>query len=204
MMGKTHIAVGVASAMLITQPKTKMEFVAAVVGGAVGGVMSDIDVKIDCSNKFAKKASLDALYGEIAALVIAVGALLADCFISSCFIIHRITNNFPFSVIGIGALVVLIIFGERSTHRDWTHSLIAMILFSVATCLIDIPIGLAFSVGFASHLIIDLLNKSPERLFFPAKKGICFKVCYADRLGNELLFAVGAGVAVFYTLLFLN
>lgn len=36
---------------------------------AVGGVMSDIDVKIDCSNKFVKKASLDALYGEIAALV---------------------------------------------------------------------------------------------------------------------------------------
>lgn len=203
MMGKTHIAVGVASAMLITHPKTKMEFVAAVIGGAVGGVMSDIDVKIDCSNKFAKKASLDALYGEIAALVIAVGALLVDCF-GNCLIIHRITNNLSFSVIGIVALVVLIILGERSTHRDWTHSLIAMILFSVATCLIDIPIGLAFSVGFASHLIIDLLNKSPERLFFPAKKGICFKVCYADRLGNELLFAVGAGFSVFYTLLFLN
>lgn len=201
MMAKTHIAVGVASAMLITQPKTKTEFVATVVGGAVGGVMSDIDVKIDCSNKFAKKASLDALYGEIAALVIAVGALLADYF-SSCLIIHRITNNLPFYVIGIAALVVLIVLGERSTQRDWTHSLIAMILFSVTACLIDIPIGLAFSVGFASHLIIDLLNKSPERLFFPVKKRICFKVCYADRLGNELLFAVGAGFAVFYTLLF--
>lgn len=203
MMGKTHIAVGVASAMLITQPKTKMEFVAAVVGGAIGGVMSDIDVKIDCSNKFAKKASLDALYGEIAALVIAIGALLADCF-GSCLIIHRITNNLPLSVIGIVALVILIILGKRSTHRDWTHSLIAMILFSVGTCLIDVPTGLAFSVGFASHLIIDLLNKSPERLLFPAKKGVCFKVCYADRLGNELLFAIGAGFAVFYTLLFLN
>lgn len=62
MMAKTHIAVGVASAMLITQPKTKTEFVVAVVGGSVGGVMSDIDVKIDRSNKFAQKASLDALY----------------------------------------------------------------------------------------------------------------------------------------------
>lgn len=82
--------------------------------------------------------------------------------------------------------------------------IIAMILFSVTAYLIDIPIGLAFSIGFASHLIIDLLNKSPERLFFPVKKRICFKVCYADRLGNELLFAVGAGFAVFYTLLFYN
>ena len=58
--------------------------------------------------------TLDALYGEIAALVIAVGALLADYF-SGCLIIHRITNNLPLSAIEIVALLVLIVLGERST-----------------------------------------------------------------------------------------
>ena len=65
MMGKTHIAVGLAAAYAITQPKTMSEFAIATVGGSIGGIMADIDVKIDNSNKFAAKASLDALYSEI-------------------------------------------------------------------------------------------------------------------------------------------
>ena len=61
MMGKTHIAVGIAAAYLITQPQTAPEFIIATVDGSIGGVMADIDVKIDTSNKYAAKASMDAL-----------------------------------------------------------------------------------------------------------------------------------------------
>ena len=46
MMGKTHIAVGIAAAYLITHPQTAPEFIIATVGGSIGGVMADIDVKI--------------------------------------------------------------------------------------------------------------------------------------------------------------
>lgn len=60
MMGKTHIAVGIAAAYLITHPQTAPEFIIATVGGSIGGVMADIDVKIDTSNKYAAKASMDA------------------------------------------------------------------------------------------------------------------------------------------------
>lgn len=77
MMGKTHIAVGIAAAYLITHPQTAPEFIIATVGGSIGGVMADIDVKIDTSNKYAAKASMDALYGEILAAAISVGALAA-------------------------------------------------------------------------------------------------------------------------------
>ena len=80
MMGKTHIAVGIAAAYLITHPQTAPEFIIATVGGSIGGVMADIDVKIDTSNKYAAKASMDALYGEILAVAISVGALAGDYF----------------------------------------------------------------------------------------------------------------------------
>ncbi len=74
MMGKTHIAVGIAAAYAVMHPQTVPEFIIATVGGSLGGVMADIDVKIDTSNKFAAKASLDALYGEILAIAISAGA----------------------------------------------------------------------------------------------------------------------------------
>lgn len=61
MMGKTHIAVGIASAYTIMQPKTSIELAVATVGGSIGGIMADIDVKIDRSNRFAQRAYSDTL-----------------------------------------------------------------------------------------------------------------------------------------------
>ncbi len=200
MMGKTHIAVGIAAAYAITQPKTMSEFIVATVGGSIGGVMADVDVKIDTSNKYAKKASLDALYGEILAIAISIGALVGDCFTGGN-ILQGIVGHLQRFTIGATMFVVLTVIGELSTHRDKTHSLLALILFSVSIFLIEPHIGLAFAIGYSSHLIIDLFNKSPIRILYPLKKGICFKICYADRLGNELLLVGGVLVIVLYILL---
>ena len=177
MMGKTHIAVGIAAAYALTMPKTMPEFVIATVGGSIGGVMADVDVKIDTSNKFAAKASLDALYGEILAIAIAVDALIGDYFT--------------------GGDILQGIMG----HPPRSHSLLALALFSVSVFLIEPHIGIAFAIGYASHLIIDLFNKSPIRILYPLKKGICFKLCYADRLGNELLLVGGVFIIVAYVFL---
>ena len=202
MMGKTHIAVGLAASMVLTLPKTKTEFIAAVIGGAIGGVLSDIDVKIDRSNKFAQKASMDALYGEICAIAIALAAIAADA-MRGFSLINRVLAEWQTAAVGAVAFIVLTVIGELSNHRDRTHSILALVLFTIAVAFIDIPIGVAFFAGYLSHLLIDLFNKSPERLFYPLKKGICFKVCYADRLGNELFFAGGAAIVTLYTLSFL-
>lgn len=55
MMGKTHITVGIAAAYLITHPQTAPEFIIATVGGSIGGVMADIDVKIDTAISMLQK-----------------------------------------------------------------------------------------------------------------------------------------------------
>lgn len=200
MMGKTHIAVGLASAYAITQPKTTSEFVIATVGGSLGGVMADIDVKIDTSNKYAAKASLDALYGEILAIAISIGSLAGDFFTGGS-ILQGIVENMPQCAVGAVMFIVLTVIGELSKHRDRTHSLLALVLFSVSVFLIEPHIGLAFTIGYTSHLIIDLFNKSPIRMLYPLKKGICFKICYADRLGNELLLVGGGFIMVLYIFL---
>lgn len=201
MMGKTHIAVGIASAYLIIQPKTATEFVAATVGGSIGGIMADIDVKIDRSNMYAQKASMDALYGEILAAAISSCALIGDYF-SGGQIVQTIMSHWQTSIIGAALFIALTILGETSKHRDRTHSLLALILFSASVFLFSVPIGTAFLIGYSSHLLIDLLNKSPIRILYPSKKGFCLKVCYADRLGNELLLIGGVSIITLH--LFLN
>lgn len=200
MMGKTHIAIGISAAYLLTQPKSATEFVAATVGGSIGGIMADIDVKINRSNKFALKASIDALYGEILAVAISVCALVGDYFTGGQ-IIQNIIAHWQTALIGAIMFTALTVIGEISEHRDRTHSLLALALFSTSIFLISVPIGMAFLVGYASHLLIDFLNKSPIRLFYPLKKGICFNVCYADRLGNELLLVGGVSIITLYLLM---
>ncbi len=197
MMGKTHIAVGIATAFAIMHPKTMQEFIIYTVGGSIGGVMADIDVKIDTRNKFAAKASLDALYGEILAIAISATSLTANYFTGGT-ILQGMTENIPKFIIGTVLLIALIIIGEISKHRDRTHSIAAWGLFSISVFLIEPHIGIAFAIGYGSHLLIDLLNKSPIRLLYPLKKGFCLKLCYADRLGNELILIIGAVFIVSY------
>ena len=43
MLGKTHLALGVAAAAAVLQPSTVPECLTAVLSGAVGGVLCDID-----------------------------------------------------------------------------------------------------------------------------------------------------------------
>lgn len=197
MMGKTHIAVGIAASYLIIQPKTVPEIITATVGGCIGGVMADIDVKIDNSNRFARKASMDAVYGELLALALSATLLSADYFYGGQ-IMQTIINHWQRSAAGAVLFIILCILGKKSDHRDRTHSLLALVLFTASVLLIDTSIGIAFGIGYASHLLIDIFNKSPIRLFYPLKKGICTKICYADRLGNELFLIFGVCIIAFY------
>lgn len=201
MLGKTHIAVGIAAAYGIMQPKTAPEFVVATVGGSIGGIMADIDVRIDRSNKYALKASIDALYGEILAVAISACALAGD-YLGGGNILQGIVGHWQLSAIGAAMLIALIAIGELSKHRDRTHSLLACVLFSASALLIELNIGLAFAIGYGSHLLIDLFNKSPVRLLYPLKKGVCFKICYADRFGNELFLVLGVCAIVLYTFVY--
>ena len=57
--------------------------------------------------------------------------------------------------------------------------------------------ALPFAIGFLSHIGLDLLNKKPVQVFFPVKsRRMCLGWCYANRLANKFLLALGVLGAV--------
>lgn len=45
MLGTTHLALGMASALIVTHPQTVSGVFAAIVGGGIGGWIVDVDCK---------------------------------------------------------------------------------------------------------------------------------------------------------------
>lgn len=193
MMSKTHLAIGIATSFWLLQPSTVSEIAMATIGGSIGGIIADIDVDIDIHNK-----SVDALYGQVIAIGISAFAVLVDYFrggdIASSFIENR-----HMSIAATLIFLLLLMVGKKSNHRDKTHSILASVISSVVICTVNCYIGAAYFVAYMSHLIIDLLNKKPIQLFYPIKKGLCFKFCRADKMGNKLLLVLGVlGIILYF------
>ena len=55
MLGKTHMTVGIAAALAVTQPASVSEMILAVGIGGLGALISDIDVGTSASHKDADK-----------------------------------------------------------------------------------------------------------------------------------------------------
>ena len=192
MMGKTHLAVGIASALVIIQPQSSSEMALAIIGGAIGGVASDIDVKLDFKNQYAARFAWDAVGSEIAALLIAFGLLCTD-YVTQGEICEYILERGWLAFAGLVISLTFVIIGEwNKKHRGKTHSLFALILSSAGAALIHPYIAVSYAIGFASHIICDLFNKAEVRVFYPFdRKGLCFKLCYADKLMNQIFCAIG-------------
>ena len=195
MMSKTHISIGIATAFWVMQPNSLSEFAMAAIGGSIGGIVADIDVDIKRNEK-----SIDALYGQLIAIGISIIAVVLDYFFGGT-IINSYLNGNAKSIVATIVFLIFMLIGKNSKHRDKTHSILAAVLTSSCVLIINQYIGISYFFAFCSHLIIDLLNKKPILLFYPLKKGLCFKLCYADGLGNRIFMWLGvlfAGFYVFY------
>lgn len=164
MMGKTHVAIGILSSLAIFQPTTISQCALAIAGGALGGVAADIDT-VDNDYKH------DALIGQLLSFGIA-GIMIFLMFIT--------TNKSEFYAslskdkisicIGIIAYLILMIKGYLSNHRTFTHSFLAMLLFTIAIGIVNLNIIPFYLIGYFSHLCLDLLNKKDVPLLYPIKK----------------------------------
>lgn len=194
MMGKTHVAIGILSSLAIFQPTTISQCALAIAGGALGGVAADIDT-VDNDYKH------DALIGQLLSFGIA-GIMIFLMFIT--------TNKSEFYAslskdkisicIGIIAYLILMIKGYLSNHRTFTHSFLAMLLFTIAIGIVNLNIIPFYLIGYFSHLCLDLLNKKDVPLLYPIKKGICFKLCYASKIANSFFMWLGTFGSIFMIL----
>lgn len=183
MLAKTHIAVGMAAAFSIVKPGTVAEALPVIAGGALGCLICDLD----CDNSSEKSASghWRAVMGLVAA------AALIEDYLLDAGMWRSLGQSSPYLwFAGLAGFVITCVFATGSGHRDFSHSLLAMALETWCLGLVFPVAALPFAAAFASHLLLDIMNKRPVRLLYPAKKGICLGWFFADRLANKV-FAIG-------------
>ncbi|MCI5655630.1 MAG: metal-dependent hydrolase [Ruminococcus sp.] len=190
MLGKTHFAVGIASSLMFTQPKTLQDVILAVGIGGIGALISDIDVDTSDSHKYANKI--------IAVSILIIIAVFAAEQIWSVGIIKQIISDSNYARIAIGTILFIAIcaFGKQQPHRSFMHSILGLILLTASIGMIWQDLIPYFAIGFASHLIIDMFNFKKVRLFYPFKGGIALKLFHAHGLANSLFFLVGSALAI--------
>lgn len=191
MTGKTHLVVGTASALLVTQPSTIKEFFLCIGIAQIGSIISDIDVSTSESRKNMNRI--------IKLVIVIIGILLFLEYQWKIEIIGIVNQNRDLVriIVGLMAFLGVCIFGKEQPHRSFMHSFLAVILLSGILWIIYPPIVPYFAIAMLSHIVIDLLNKKKVKILYPLKQGISFDLCYANGLVNHGLFVVGSIIIVF-------
>lgn len=190
MLGRTHITIGTATALLLFRPTNMLEFGTVVAGGALGSFICDIDCKSDEMNEGSVK-------NMVLAVVAFICILLCDYFMANGLIAY-LHSSFGFLMV-LGGIIFAAcsVWGIISHHRTFTHSLLGLLLMSFAAWLVYRPLGYAFFVGMASHIILDLFNEQEVQLLYPLDLlEFSFGLCSADDEANDILGKIGSVACV--------
>ncbi|MDE6087654.1 MAG: metal-dependent hydrolase [Oscillospiraceae bacterium] len=191
------MAVGVAATLAVTHPNTITSILMAVSMGAVGALISDLDVDSSIANKKANQ-----IFPLL--LVIVVLAVIIDL-VFQVGLWQKIWNNSNLLKIlgGTAAFVSICLFGKNQPHRSFMHSFLALATLDISLSLIYLPLVQYFTVGFLSHLAIDLLNKKKLKLLYPKKDGFSLKLCSSSGIVNRILFVTCSILSGLEVILFL-
>jgi inner membrane protein len=184
MMAKAHITVGMAAAFTAARPETIPEALPVITGSALGCLICDLD----CDTKAEMKNSN---HWRIVMLIVALAALIEDYLTGgdmwATFPVHGSYLCFA----GLAGFMLTCIFASISSHRGFSHSLLARALETSCIWLVFPTASLPFAVAFATHVILDLTNKKPVRLLYPSGKGFSLGWFYADRLADKVFASAG-------------
>ena len=194
MLGKTHVSAGMAASLLVLQPVSVAPLACALLGGALGGWISDIDVR-----------GAKLVRGAIVSVCVVALAFASRFLAEMLSEVEALQAMAPemgsASVVGAALFAAITLLGSATAHRTFTHSLVGCALWYVAVCLLWPQVAPAFGIGLCCHLILDLLNKAPKgsmQLFFPLKTRVCLDVCRADGFANALVWSTSVIVCVVY------
>ena len=183
MQGKTHAAVGVAAALILAPSSNIPTMVSGACIAAVGALMPDTDTETSLGSGIARKAFVQTL--------IVFGLVEAGLF-------SDVSQTFtPSQLAGPLALLGLCLFASTQPHRGIMHSIPMMLLATLLARFINEAFTIPFLIGYASHLLLDLLNHKGEQLLWPMRKRYCLGMCSAGGIvDNALLVAALVCVAV--------
>ena len=160
MMSRTHMRVGAAASLAILQPTTLAATIVSVAGGYLGGWICDVD-------SHNKEEVGD--YTDGWGILIPLGIALAFDYLFGIGICRYVISHRSYAnLAGLAAFLVLLFIGSRTSHHTFTHSLLAVLLYSVALLLAFPPIVPAFAIGMVTHILVDLLGHKPGvQILFP-------------------------------------
>ena len=183
MLSKAHLTIGTAAVLTVMMPDSLPEVIPCVFGAAAGCVICDIDCEAN------EKA--DASRGRITAAFIAAASLIIDNLLRTGML-DTASPNWPYlGCLGIAVFVITCAFASVSSHRGFSHSLLALALETGSLWLVLPGAAKPFAIAFISHILLDITNKKPVRLLYPLKKGYCTGLFYANRLADKVFTAAG-------------
>ena len=184
--GKTHLTVGTAATILITQPSDWKSFLLCMGAAAVGSCVSDIDVSTSGSHKGLQRILI------LIGLAIIVVSVLDGIFHAGIWTMIQQKNGLLQSLAGFAMFIAICIYGERQPHRTFTHSLAGVATLGLAVFIMLPEAVWYFICGMGTHIILELFNCKKIQLLFPFERGkICFYLCKAGGKVNQSLFWVG-------------
>lgn len=94
----------------------------------------------------------------------------------------------------IGAILPDVDLKLKMKHRSITHSIVGYLALSYGLFTRDYEIGLFFSIGYLTHLLLDMLTVKGIKLFYPLKKNIGLKLFKTDGALDHAIRFLGLGL----------
>ena len=189
MTGETHINTGISCGMLLCPPQTVTEFILGTGMLVIGATISDIDA----STSRAKKQAIKIRAYIIAAIVV-MYIIGRQTGINLFFITASHLGNYPTVIVAIVTLLICA-YGSKTKHRTFMHSILAGGLLSLCMGLmLGTTYATYFSIGFITHILLDLLNERPVSVLYPSEKKFALHLCKSSGLADKLIFAI-TGIA---------
>lgn len=192
MEGKTHasvgVAVGLATSLVLPMGPDRYESVLVGAGAAaVGALFADLDLDQSNGSKMLNKVLTIVIPTAVILVVLAVTGL-----------IDLTKMKFKAEqLIAFGVLLGVGIFSRTRPHREFTHSILAMVLTTGCVAMAEQgELWKWFAVGYTSHLGIDLLNTKGESLLWPLESKFCLGLCRANGVVNDVLYYAGMIVGI--------
>lgn len=199
MQGKTHLVVGTAVTMAVLHPDNVPELIGGTAIAALGTLICDVDSDSSESNQ---KGSIAVGIGFIALLLLMLIEHKWNMGITD-FLLNN--SNIIRFIIGLVLFLVVCIFGKLHAHRTFMHSFLAGVILTGCLYIMFPTTIKYFIVAFISHLVLDVVNKKGEQLFYPLKIKVGLGLCSADGAFNKLLFGIGnIGLIVVYAVLIIR
>lgn len=188
MTGRTHVAVGTASALVFTKPQNLKELTLCLGAAVIGALICDIDVKSTKSHKTVSRII------PLTIITLVLGAYMEyrwNVGIIKTF--HKDSNELRL-VGGFMLFLVICGFGKSTPHRSFMHSIVALFLLTGAVYIMFPTVTVYFGIAMCSHMILDTFNYTNVHLFYPLQGGISFNICHAKGPINDCVGYAAMGV----------